>query len=81
AYLNYNEPTEGQDIEFFSSTNDSQSSNTSDDEYIIFDLLDTTDIDANEYIEFDHLFSEKLKNSENIYQEFLSEKYAEFMNI
>ncbi|CAG8810389.1 23686_t:CDS:1, partial [Dentiscutata erythropus] len=92
AYLNYNESTEGQDVEFFeftegqdveffSSADDSQSSNTSDNEYIMSDLSDTTDIDANEYIEYDHLFSGKSKDSEDIYQEFPSEEYAEFMNI
>ncbi|CAG8626741.1 14708_t:CDS:2 [Cetraspora pellucida] len=56
-----------QDVEFFSSADNFQSSNTSDNEYIMSDLSDTTDIDANEYIEYDHLFSGKSKDSKDIY--------------
>ncbi|CAG8752654.1 2219_t:CDS:1, partial [Cetraspora pellucida] len=38
-------------------------------------------VDFNEYAEYDDLYSGKSKGSENIYQEFLSEEYAEFMHL
>ncbi|CAG8649390.1 2571_t:CDS:2 [Cetraspora pellucida] len=56
---------------------DSQS-NTSD---VQSDLSDITDVDFNEYAEYDDLYSGKSKGPEDIYQEFLSEEYAEFMHL
>ncbi|KAF0530827.1 hypothetical protein F8M41_011993 [Gigaspora margarita] len=77
----YNKSTKEQNIEFFSYTSDSQSSNISDDENTKSDLSDATNIDDNEYIENNHLLSGKPKNPKDVYQKFLLEKYAEFMNI
>ncbi|CAG8592262.1 26300_t:CDS:2 [Dentiscutata erythropus] len=59
---NYNKSTEGQDVEFFSFEDDSQGSNQFDDESVTSDLSDTTNVDANKYIESNDLFSEKPKD-------------------
>ncbi|CAG8831657.1 3854_t:CDS:2, partial [Gigaspora margarita] len=45
------------------------------------DLSDISKVDTNECIEYNDLLSDKPKDFENIFQEFLSKEYAEFMNI
>ncbi|CAG8710140.1 4298_t:CDS:1 [Cetraspora pellucida] len=70
---------EKQDVGFFDHSDHSDSqSNTSDEQS---DLSDITNVDINEYAEYDDLHSEKPKEPEDIYQEFSSEEYAEFMHI
>ncbi|CAG8722711.1 5237_t:CDS:2 [Cetraspora pellucida] len=56
---------------------DSQS-NTSD---VQSDLLDITDVDFNEYAEYDDLYSGKSKGPEDIYQEFLLEYMLKFRTV
>jgi len=53
----------------------------SDEKDITSDLSDMTDIDANECIEYNNLFTGMLTDAEDIYQEFLSEEYMEFMHM
>ncbi|CAG8798331.1 12994_t:CDS:2 [Cetraspora pellucida] len=71
-------------IELFDQS-DSQSNNHSDSQSNIsdiqLDLLDITDVDFNEYTKYDDLYSGKSKGPEDIYQEFSSEEYAEFMHL
>ncbi|CAG8762502.1 19694_t:CDS:1 [Racocetra persica] len=64
-----------------SDSSTSHSSNISDNESTVSDLSDITNIDINEYAEYNNLISGKPKGPEDIYQEFLSEEHAEFMNI
>ncbi|CAG8845550.1 33610_t:CDS:2, partial [Gigaspora margarita] len=78
--LNYNKPTKGQNIEFFSSAGNSQDSNTSNNEYVISDLSNTTNINPNKYVESNDLFSGIPKDPEDIYQEFPSEEYSNYNN-
>ena len=80
---NNNESIEGQDVEdlFFSYTSDSQSSNVSDEEDATSDLSDMTDVDANECVKYNDLFAGMLTDAGDIYQEFPSEEYMEFMHI
>ncbi|KAF0545528.1 zn-finger domain-containing protein [Gigaspora margarita] len=85
----YNEFTEREDIESFNYS-DSQS-NASNEEYYSdsqsdafneeSDLSDILEVDTNECIEYNDLLSNKPKDPEDIFQEFPSKEYAEFMNI
>ncbi|CAB4391951.1 unnamed protein product [Rhizophagus irregularis] len=63
---------------FYSDDSDSQGS---DEESMASELSYTTEVDANEYDEYNALFNEIRHDPEDIYQEFPSEEYAEFMNI
>ncbi|CAG8671540.1 17177_t:CDS:2 [Cetraspora pellucida] len=63
-----------------SDTSDSYS-NISNNESAVSDLLDITNTDINEFAEYNNLIARKWKGLEDIYQEFPSEEYAEFMNI
>ncbi|CAG8517490.1 19992_t:CDS:2 [Racocetra persica] len=76
---NISEKTE--DIELFSCTSDSQGSSTTDNESVVSDLSDVTDIDISEYDEYNDLLSGIPKGLEDIYQEFPLEEYAEFLHI
>ncbi|CAB5345933.1 unnamed protein product [Rhizophagus irregularis] len=58
-----------------------ESSDASDEDSVTSDLSHITNVDANEYTEYDALFSEISDDSENIQQEFPSEEYAEFMHM
>src|SRR5436853_231851 len=56
-----------------------KSNKSSDDESVVSYLSYITDVDANEYNEDDALFTGIPNNPNNMYQEFPSEEYAEFM--
>ncbi|RIB21028.1 hypothetical protein C2G38_2177764 [Gigaspora rosea] len=56
-------------------------SNMSDGSDRQSDLSDITNIDINEYGEYDDLYAGKPRNLEDINQEFPSKEYAEFMHI
>jgi hypothetical protein len=58
-----------------------ESSDASDEDSVTSDLSHITNVDANEYTEYDALFSEISDDPENIQQEFPSEEYAEFMHM
>ncbi|CAB5364323.1 unnamed protein product [Rhizophagus irregularis] len=79
-FMNLDESSIEQDLNtiFYSDDSDSQSS---DEESVASELSYTTEVDANEYDEYNALFNEIRHDSEDIYQEFPSEEYAEFMNI
>ncbi|CAG8509658.1 13682_t:CDS:2 [Cetraspora pellucida] len=73
------ESIEKQDVGFFDHSDHSDSqSNISDKQS---DLSDIINVDISEYAEYDDLHARKPKEPENIYQEFSSEEYAEFMHI
>jgi hypothetical protein len=82
--LNIDEPIEEQefdDFDFVLSDYDSQSSNSSDEESVVSDLSYITDVNADEYNEYDALFTGILNNPDNLYQNFPSGEYAEFMHM
>jgi len=56
-------------------------SDASDEDSVTSDLSHITNVDANEYTEYDALFSKISDDPENIQQEFPSEEYAEFMHM
>ncbi|CAB5373040.1 unnamed protein product [Rhizophagus irregularis] len=78
--MNLDESSIEQDLNtiFYSDDSDSQGS---DEESMASELSYTTEVDANEYDEYNALFNEIRHDPEDIYQEFPSEEYAEFMNI
>ncbi|CAG8625728.1 6018_t:CDS:1 [Racocetra persica] len=78
---NCDEFIEKQDIEFFDYASDSQSSNSSVGDNAVSDLSDITDVDTNKYAKDNDLFARKPKDLKDVYKEFLSKKYAEFMHI
>ncbi|CAG8641417.1 11183_t:CDS:2, partial [Cetraspora pellucida] len=76
---NFESIEEQDDVGFFDHSDHSDSqSNTSDKQS---DLSDITNVDISEYAEYDDLHAGKPKEPEDIYQEFPSEEYAEFMHI
>ncbi|CAB4435548.1 unnamed protein product [Rhizophagus irregularis] len=52
-----------------------------DEESVASELSYIIDVDANEYDKYNALFNEIRYDPEDIYQEFPSEEYVEFMNI
>ncbi|CAG8543588.1 15698_t:CDS:1 [Funneliformis caledonium] len=80
---NVDESIERQDIDILSSscTSESQGNNLSDEEYAASDLSDMTEVNANDCAEYNALLTEIPIDFEDVYQEFLSEKYAEFMHM
>ncbi|CAG8697629.1 12597_t:CDS:2, partial [Funneliformis caledonium] len=77
------ESIEGQDINIlsFSCTSEPQGSDPSDKEYAASDLSDMTEVNADDYAEYNALLTEIPIDLKDIYQEFPSEEYAEFMHM
>ncbi|CAG8721078.1 7670_t:CDS:2, partial [Gigaspora rosea] len=74
--------TEERDVGLIAQSDHSDfQSNMSDGSDRQSDLSDITNIDINEYGEYDDLYAGKPRNLEDINQEFPSKEYAEFMNI
>ncbi|CAG8549712.1 8705_t:CDS:2 [Dentiscutata erythropus] len=89
-YINdtqYYKSSEKQDAKFFDNSN--SQSNTSDEQSDLYDSQSNTsddsrnitNVDINEFAEYDNLLAGKTKEPEDIYQRFPSKEYAEFMNI
>ncbi|GBC00358.1 hypothetical protein RclHR1_38260001, partial [Rhizophagus clarus] len=62
-------------------SDDESMTESSDKDSIISNLSYETNVDINEYNEYDALYSGMLDGPKDIYQEFLSKEYAEFMHI
>ncbi|CAG8616732.1 36734_t:CDS:2, partial [Racocetra persica] len=77
----YDEFIEKQDIEFFDYASDSQSNNSFVKNNAVSNLSDITDVDTNKYAKDNNLFAKKPKDLKDVYKEFLSKEYAEFMHI
>ncbi|GES84109.1 hypothetical protein GLOIN_2v1783703 [Rhizophagus clarus] len=62
-------------------SDDESMTESSDEDSVISNLSYETNVDINEYNEYDALYSGVLDGPEDIYQEFPSKEYAEFMHI
>jgi hypothetical protein len=67
------------DAESVVAPDEASESPESDEESVTSNLSYTTNVDANECIEYDALHNQIPRDAENIHQEFPSEEYAEFM--
>jgi len=65
----------------YESDSKSSGSSNSDEESVTSDLSYITDVNADEYTEYDALFTGIPSNPDDMYQEFPSEEFAEFMQI
>jgi hypothetical protein len=76
--LIFDEDFVASDEESFASTSDEELV-VSDDESVASDLSYRTDVNVEEYVEYDAIFNEIPSDFSDIFQEFPSEEYAEFM--
>lgn len=68
-------------VNFSNDESIAESSDETDKESVVSDLSYITNIDADEYNEYDALFSGLPSDPESIHHEFPSEEYAEFMHM